>query len=336
MKKDIVDLLNALAAFFIEKINADITFQNRRIEEWCANMPVPPKAAGLAGANTDRITEIHEYLCQVDARHSARGYLWPGYVLKDFIAHCDVFEDLLGAPEVHPSVRNLLHYHLAIHARSSGEPRQAITQINSAIDILQSAITESKKRLPRYERNVILDTGCLSEFCWQHGDFESSVKYADEMLSKAVAYQSDDELNKYEVSANLPPIRAMAHYFCCQAYLAAAKSKGGAMSEAGNYIFAEAFGAASYRRWEIPMLVQILRNDVWSDLYPFYYERIADQIFRGTARSPVAKLVRQLSISAGRVRVRAPAVLAAAALVLFLQAIAPVPGGTPGDRKSVV
>jgi hypothetical protein len=139
MKKEYIDLLNAITGFFFEKIDADVAFQNKRIEEWCRNMPTACTSTrgSLDKSALDQITELHDFLAATDARNTAKGMKWPTYVVEEFNEKCELMKALIADRNVDKSIRNLYHYHKAIGLRAQGKyskavPRNTDRQLNIA------------------------------------------------------------------------------------------------------------------------------------------------------------------------------------------------------------
>jgi hypothetical protein len=331
MKKEYLDLFNAIINFFFEKIDAGVAFQNKRIEEWCRNMPTP-RTSSLASSDKaalDRITELHNFLAATDARNTAKGMQWPTYVIDEFNEKCELMKALIAEKEVHQSIRNLYHYHKAIGLRAHGKYRPAIREIQMASSILQKAIEDAgpDQLLPRYSRNRILNKGQESEFKREGGDVRGALRCSDEMLSMSVAYERNPAFCAFERSEKLKPVKSFALYYCCQAHLAVSDWDDKSAAAAREWTFSEAFGQGHFRDWDVPLFVQILRNKRWHERYPHYYEQIANRIYVGTAKNVPMRFAREVSVLAGRIRIKPSAAALGAATVLIYVLL-----GTPEPR----
>jgi hypothetical protein len=329
MKKEYIDLLNAITGFFFEKIDADVAFQNKRIEEWCRNMPTARTSTrgSLDKSALDQITELHDFLAATDARNTAKGMKWPTYVVKEFNEKCELMKALIAERNVDKSIRNLYHYHKAIGLRAQGKYSRAVREIQIASSILQKAIEDAgpTQLLPRYSRNRILNKGQESEFKREGGDVPGALSCSDEMLSMSVDYAKNHEFCAAERSEKLKPIKSFALYYGCQAHLAVTDWNDRSAAIAREWTFSEAFGQEHFLNWDVPIFVQILRNKTWQERYPHYYEQIANRIYVGTARNVPMRFAREVSVLAGRIRIKPSAALGAAAIVIYVLVGTPAP-----------
>ena len=319
LDKKKIDFVKALCDTFIKKIEINEKFKNARVTEWCRNIPVPPLSEidSTDCSNLARIKELHEYLVELDAKHTAFGVRWPTSVVNDFLYNCEELKRIITNKNVAPSIINLYHFHSSICHRSSGDQNSAIDEITSASRVLQEYINSNEGFWPRYRRNLILNKGHESDFYKRKGDVTTALEKANEAISMADKLSKIDEFVIYEEQNNLGPVKSWALYSACCAHLAVDDWEEAGAKEARDYTFTQTFAEQHHLNWNLPTQIQILKNGIWQERYPDYFDEVANLVFIGTADKPVEKLMRQLSVICGRVALRPAPALAAALLVIL-------------------
>lgn len=318
LSKSQFELAKSLISILIKKIDRDQPFIHDRMKEWVETMPKPvPKPDGSKELDAlARASDFHISMTEIDMRNSLFGRIWPKHVRDNFQVNLDGFYECWKSSEIDPSIENLFYYHSAILDRASGNFGSAINNIQKASEILSDYIKGSDKVLLRYNRNLILNMGHESDFFRRLGDHEKAISISEEMLQKALNISENPGFLKFEEEQNFCPIVSWAYYQACEAHLGREDWDTNTAAADREYVFNTTFTNMHYLPWTPPTLLQILTNDVWSQRYPDYTEKLANQLYTSTSPNAIALVLRSLSVAFGRVQLRLASVPALAALVI--------------------
>ena len=342
LDKKQLDFLKALAELFYEKIRPDTKFRNKRLKEWCDNLPLPPTSATDSNdiSAIDEIARIHKQLERIDDENSVKGYRWGGYVRDKFSAKLQLLATKITESDVDPSIYNLFHVHNSVLLRAQGKYDEAIGELAKSTALLQHKINEHGSYLPRYTRETFMNIGAASELYRLNGRIEKAIATADEMHNLSMK-ESEKEQYVVEDKCALCLSTSWALYYCCEAHLAVEDWDSTISKENREWYFSQTFSQNIHKEWIVPVLIRIVGNVVWEQRYPEYFESIADLIYLGTAKGNMKRKMREASVFFGRIRLKPTmpiTLLTLVALFAIKSAYADQPSdqATPDFMKPVV
>lgn len=320
VSKKSADVARLVVELFIERIDADVRFYNERMKEWCSKMQVPhPSYEGSVDRSAiDQVASLSSRLASFNAVNSTKGAIWPSVFVEQYLQECEVLGGLIRNSDIHESVENLYYHHKGIGYAAGGMYEEALVSMRRANEILKNCVKSSSVRLPRYRRNIIMNDGLISEFYRRCGDVCASAKIAEIMFKSACGYLEDKECMEFDKSPGFCPILSWSLYFCCEAHLAVKDWDVQQAKDKRDWWFAETFSKGHHENWNIPTLIQILRDATWRERYQYYYERIADLVFVGAAPDYFTRMCREFSVLAGRIRLKPNSAAAAVVLLAFI------------------
>ena len=319
LDKKQLDFLKAFLEFFYEKIRPDTKFRNKRIKEWCDNLPLPPTSATDSNdiSAIDEIARIHQQLERIDDENSVKGYRWGGYVRDKFSAKLQLLAKQIKESDVDPSIYNLFHVHNSVLRRTQGKYDEAIDELAKSTELLQQKINEHGSYLPRYTREIFMNTGAASELHRLNGKIEEAIATADEM-QKLSMKESEKEQYVVEDKRALCLSTSWALYYCCEAHLAVEDWDSASSKHDREWYFSQTFSQNIYKEWTVPVLIRIIGNVVWEERYPEYFENIADLVYLDTAKGNMKRKMREASAFFGRIRLKPTTPITLLTLVALL------------------
>ena len=314
-----LDFLKSLVELFYERIRPDTKFRNKRIKEWCDNLPLPPTSATDSNdiSAIDEIARIHQQLERIDDENSVKGYRWGGYVRDEFSAKLQLLSKQIKESDVDPSIYNLFHVHNSILLRAQGQYDEAINEISKSTELLQKKIDEYGSYLPRYAREIFMNTGAASELHRLNGNIEEAIAAADEMHRLSMKESENEEYVEEDKRA-LCLSTSWALYYCCEAHLAVEDWDNASSKHDREWYFSHTFSQSTYEDWTVPVLIRIIGNVVWEQRYPAYFENIADLVYLGTAKGNMKRKMRETSVFFGRIRLKPTMPMTLLSLVALL------------------
>lgn len=305
LDKKQIDFLKALAELFYEKIRPDNRFRNKRIEEWCDNLPPTPTSATDSNDKSaiDEITRIHRQLERIDDENSVKGYRWGGYVRDKFSEKLHLLAKTIKESDVDPSIYNLFHVHNSVLLRAEGKYEEAIEELAKSTEFLQRKIDEHGAYLPRYTREIFMNIGATSELHRINGRIDEAISTADQM-HKLSMKEAEKEQYVLEDKHAQCLSTSWALYYCCEAHLAVENWDSTESKNDREWYFSHTFSKHIYREWTVPVLIRIIGNIVWEQRYPEYFENIADLVYLDTAQGNLKRKMREASVFFGRIRLK--------------------------------